>query len=152
MAIYILAPGKTKQHFIREGIAEYEKRLKKYLKVKLIELPDLSLKTNSVQEVIQKESDIITKNIRPGSYISVLDKSGNQISTEEFSGLLEKMLQKDVCFIIGGVYGLSTTIIKKADTVISFSAFTFTHQMIRLLLFEQLYRAIDFLNGGKYHK
>ena len=153
MRIKILALGKSKQSFIEEGLREYLKRMSKYASVKLEILPDIKLsKTNSVQIVKDKEAEIINKHLKDNDYIIALDEYGKQFTSVKFAGLLEKQKgRKDVTFVIGGVYGLSEKIAKRADLKLSFSEFTFTHQMIRLILLEQLYRAFTIIEGKKYH-
>lgn len=153
MRIKILALGKSKQTFIEAGIKEYLKRLSKYASVKLEILADVKLsKTNTVQIVKDKEAEIIQKHLKDNDFIIALDEYGKQYTSVEFAQILEKQKgRKDITFIIGGVYGLSDKIIKQADLKLSFSKMTFTHQMIRLILAEQIYRAFTILEGKKYH-
>ena len=153
MKIKILALGKSKQKFIEDGLQEYLKRLSKYTKTEFIVLPDIKLTgTNSIAIVKDKEASILEKNLNSSSFIIALDENGKQFSSLEFAGLIEKQKGKsDIVFIIGGVYGLSKTILLKADLILSFSKLTFTHQMIRFILTEQLYRAFTILEGKKYH-
>jgi len=154
MKIKITCLGKTKQKFIEEGIREYQKRITKYIKLDWQILSDVKLTGNKTIEVVKKqEALILEKNLPASSIIVVLDENGKEFSSEYFAKYLEKKLLfgKDIIFIIGGVYGLSDRILQKADIVLSFSRFTFTHQMIRLLLIEQLYRSFTILKGKKYH-
>ena len=154
MKIKIICLGKTKQKFIEEGIREYQKRITKYITLDWQILSDVKLTGNKTIEVIKKqEALILEKNLRASSIIVVLDENGKEFSSENFAKYLDDKLlrRKDIIFIIGGVYGLSDKILERADMVLSFSRFTFTHQMIRLLLIEQLYRSFTILKGKKYH-
>jgi len=154
MKIKIICLGKTKQKFIEEGIREYQKRITKYITLDWQILSDVKLTGNKTIEVIKKqEALILEKNLRASSIIVVLDENGKEFSSENFAKYLDDKLlrRKDIIFIVGGVYGLSDKILERADMVLSFSRFTFTHQMIRLLLIEQLYRSFTILKGKKYH-
>ncbi|MDO9578905.1 MAG: 23S rRNA (pseudouridine(1915)-N(3))-methyltransferase RlmH [Candidatus Cloacimonadales bacterium] len=153
MKIKILALGKSKQGFIEAGLQEYLKRLSKYTQTEFVILPDVHLtKTNSLEIVKEKEAAILEKYLNERDFIIALDENGNQFKSIEFARLIEQQKGKgDIVFIIGGVYGLSQKILQKANLSLSFSEFTFTHQMIRLILSEQLYRAFTILEGKKYH-
>ncbi|OQX70703.1 MAG: hypothetical protein B6D62_03820 [Candidatus Cloacimonas sp. 4484_275] len=152
MKIKILCLGKTKQKFIKEGIDEYLKRFSAKYKIEFIILPDVKLtKNNSIDFVKRKEAEILEKHISIDDFMVILDENGRNFRSVEFAEFLKKRENKNICFVIGGVYGLDETIKKKANLILSFSAFTFTHQIIRLLLIEQLYRAITIIEGKKYH-
>ena len=154
MKIKIICLGKTKQQFIEEGIREYQKRITKYHKLDWQILPDIKLTGSKTIEIVkEQEAMILEKNLRTSSLIIVLDEGGNEFSSQKFAKYLEDklLIGKDILFIIGGVYGLSKRILQKADLVLSFSRFTFTHQMIRFLLAEQIYRSFTIIKGKKYH-
>jgi len=154
MKLKIICLGKTKQKFIEEGIKEYQKRLNKYIKLYWQILPDVKLTGSKTIEIVKdQEAAILEKNLPQSSFLIVLDENGKEFSSEKFAEYLEDKfpIGKEIIFIIGGVYGLSNRIIKKADLVLSFSRFTFTHQMIRFLLMEQLYRSFTIIKGKKYH-
>ena len=152
MNIKILCLGKSKKKYIENGVNEYLKRLTKYSHIKFEILPDVKLtKTINIEIVKEKEAVIIEKHISENSLIICLDEHGKQLTSLEFSVFLNKINQKNIIFIIGGIYGISSRIIQKADLILSFSHFTFTHQMIRLLLIEQIYRAFTIIKGKKYH-
>jgi 23S rRNA (pseudouridine1915-N3)-methyltransferase len=153
MSIRILCLGKTKHGFIQAGISEYLKRLGAFHSVKVEELPDVPLlKTANIEMVKSREAEIIRKALRPAEYLIVLDEHGKEFSSVEFSGFLEKQLaNSDLCFVIGGVYGLDESIRAEAKLMLSFSRMTFTHQMIRMLLTEQLYRAFTIQKNKPYH-
>jgi len=154
MSIKVICLGKTKQKFIEEGIREYQKRIDKYIKLEWQIIPDIKLTGNkTIQEVKDKEAEIIESRLNPSSFLIVLDENGKDYSSIKFAKVLENKINfgKDVVFLIGGVYGISRKISQKADLILSFSHFTFTHQMIRLLLTEQIYRWLTIIKGKKYH-
>ncbi len=152
MSINVLALGKTRQDYLIQGISEFQKRLSRYTTIKLIELPDLKISLESQELTREKEAEILLKYIKSTDYLIALDEKGNSLSSIEFAQHLENILRRDIVFCIGGIHGLSGQVLQRADYKLSFSSFTFTHQMIRLLLFEQLYRAFNILKGGQYHK
>lgn len=153
MSIKIIALGKTKDSYLKEGIAEYQKRMGAFHKVELIILPDIKLsKTNNIEIVKEKESKIILAKLNKQDYVIALDETGKQYSSKSFSKLLSSKLGLgNIVFVIGGVYGLHSTVTKRAQLKLSFSQMTFTHQMIRLILFEQIYRAFTIIKDKKYH-
>jgi 23S rRNA (pseudouridine1915-N3)-methyltransferase len=152
MNIKILCPGKTKQAFVQAGIKEYLKRLSAYARVELIELQDVKLSpTNNIQIVKEKEAEIICRKIPENSYLIELDENGKQMDSIIFSKHLRKTRSSNLVFVIGGVYGLTEDLLGQADLRLSFSKMTFTHQMMRLILLEQLYRAFTISAGKKYH-
>lgn len=153
MSIRILCLGKTKQDPISESIQEYLKRLQPFHAIQIVELPDVSLnKTSGQDEVKSREAEIIRKAMKQGEMSIVLDERGEQFTSVELSGWLEKQMGfRDLCFIIGGVYGVHESIREKADLVLGFSRMTFTHQMIRLMLVEQLYRSFMIMKNKPYH-
>ena len=152
MNIKILCPGKTKQTYLKTGIKEYLKRLSAYANVELIELQDVKLApTNNIQIVKQKEAAIIGRKIPENSYLIVLDEKGTQMDSIKFSKHIRKTMNSNLVFVIGGVYGLSDILLAKADLRLSFSKMTFTHQMMRLILLEQIYRSFTISAGKKYH-
>ena len=153
MKIKIFALGKSKQKFIEEGLQEYLKRLTRYVQIDFKILPDVKLtKTNSIEIVKEKEAIILEKQLAEFDFVIALDENGIQYSSKDFAKLIEmKKGKSNLAFIIGGVYGLSPKILNKANLILSFSKFTFTHQMIRFILTEQLYRAFTILEGKKYH-
>jgi len=154
MKIKIICLGKTKQKFIEEGIKEYQKRITKYVKLEWQILPDVKLTGSKTIEIVKdQEAAILEKNFPKSFYLIVLDENGKEFSSEKFAKYLENKfpIGKNIIFVIGGVYGLSKKILKRADLVLSFSRFTYTHQMIRFLLVEQLYRSFTIIKGKKYH-
>ncbi|MBN1949442.1 MAG: 23S rRNA (pseudouridine(1915)-N(3))-methyltransferase RlmH [Candidatus Cloacimonetes bacterium] len=150
--IEIICLGKARQDYVTSGLNEYLPRIARYCPISMKILPDHKLSSNSTEEFVKlKESEIILRYIHPGSFKIALDEKGNLMNSMEFAAFMNSHLAKDIQFIIGGVYGLSANVIKSVDYLLSFSPFTFTHQMIRLLLAEQIYRAFTILKGKKYH-
>ncbi len=153
MNIRIICPGKTKQKFIEDGIAEYTKRLSTFCKLEIIETADVKLSSsNNIEIVKQKEAEIIGKYLKNDHYLIALDEKGKQFSSVDFAGFIDSYKGlRNIDFLIGGVYGLAEDLRKSADLLLGFSKMTFTHRMIRMLLVEQIYRSFCILNGKKYH-
>jgi 23S rRNA (pseudouridine1915-N3)-methyltransferase len=153
MAFKIICLGKTKEDWIKQGIAEYQKRLSGVWKIQWLELPDVSLKNaDNIEAVKTKEAVILNKALSPEDYLIVLDEHGQSFTSVEFSQYLHQQIPgRDIVFVIGGVYGLDYTILQKAKLKLSFSIFTFPHRLIRLILMEQLYRAWTIMTGKMYH-
>ena len=154
MKIRVICLGKTKQKFIEEGIKEYQKRITKYTKLDWQILSDVKLTGNKTIEIVKdQEAVILGKHLPTSSFIIVLDENGKEYSSKKFAEYLERKLNigKDIIFVIGGVYGFSNKILERADLILSFSRLTFTHQMIRFLLAEQIYRSFTIIKGKKYH-
>lgn len=149
--ITIITIGKIKEKYIQEGIDDYLKRLSKYTKLELIELPDVSY---DKEKTLKTESEFILKKINTKSYIITLEIDGNELSSIELSNLIDKITinNSDITFIIGGSYGLSDSIKNISNYKLSFSRMTFPHQLFRLLFLEQLYRSYKILNNEQYHK
>ncbi len=144
--IKIISVGKIKESYLQKACEAYQKRIAKYHLLKVIEIP---FKDNLV-----KERDLILKNINDKDFVLLLAISGIQISSEELSELIEKTFinHPNITLIIGGSNGVHEDIKKIAKKQISFSKMTFPHQMFRLILFEQIYRAFKIINNEKYHK
>jgi len=155
MKIALLQTGKTSERYLMEGIAIFEERIRKYSSFEIITVPDIK-RTHSLPEQEQKirEGEQTLRFFRNEDYIVLLDGKGKELSTVEFSSWLEKsfMLQKKrILFVIGGAWGFSGEVRKKADMSLSLSRLTFSHQMVRLLFLEQLYRAFTIMKGEPYH-
>ncbi len=149
--IRIICVGKTKQNYIKDALEEYLKRASAYIRIDVDVLPDVKLKkSNNIEMVKKAEGELILKKLDPYLLTVALDEHGDQMTSVEFAKFIEKNNYK-IQFIIGGVYGLSENILARSDKVLSFSKSTFTHQMIRVILSEQLYRACTIINGKKYH-
>jgi 23S rRNA (pseudouridine1915-N3)-methyltransferase len=155
MKIALLQTGKTSERYLMEGIAIFEERLRKYSAFEILTVPDIR-RIHNLPDREQKirEGGQILRFFRNDDYIVILDDKGKEFSTIEFSAWLEKcfMLQKKrILFVIGGAWGFSEEVLEKADMSLSLSRMTFSHQMVRLLFIEQLYRAFTIMKGEPYH-
>ena len=155
MKVCLLVIGKTDASYIREGIAEYEKRLTRYIPYEMKVLPDVKNAKN-LTESLQKEreGEMLLEQFQPGDFVVLLDERGRQYSSMEFSQFLaQKMLGtvKRLVFVVGGPYGFSDGVFKRANDKISLSKMTFSHQMVRMIFAEQIYRAMTILKGEPYH-
>lgn len=150
--IKIICVGKIKEDFFKEAEKEYLKRLSKYAKIEIIELPDI--KDNDVNYCLSKEKDIILKNIKEKDNIVLLDINGKKYNSTNFSSFIEKELtyNSNITFIIGSSNGIHDDIRNMIDKKISFSDMTFPHQLFRILLLEQIYRSFKIINNESYHK
>lgn len=156
--IQIISIGKIKENYLKDAIVEYSKRLSKYCHLHIIELADEKLpdKINSstIQEIKEKECFKIKQALKKDSYIICLDLKGTSYSSEEFSKKIENIalnFNSSITFIIGGTLGLTDEILSSANEKISFSKMTFPHQLIRVFLLEQLFRAFKISNHETYH-
>lgn len=159
MNITIVAVGKIREKYFTMGIAEYLKRLQAYAKLEIIEVKEESfnesLSNKQIVMIQSKEAERILTQIPERYYTVVLDLNGKQLDSEELALTLSDQAvyqQGNVAFIIGGSLGLSEQVTKQADLILSFSKFTFPHQLMRLILVEQIYRALTIIRGEKYHK
>lgn len=158
LTINVICIGKVKEKFFRDAIDEYSKRLSKYCKLNILELPDEKipdkLNLNLENEIKNKECENMINHIKKDSYIICLDLKGKQFSSEEFSKNIENisMQSSNITFIIGGSLGLNEKILNIANQKICFSKMTFPHQLIRIFLLEQIFRAFKISNGETYHR
>ena len=158
LTINVICVGKLKEQFFKDAINEYSKRLSKYCKLNIIELPDEKIpdKTNPnlENEIKTKECNNIINHIKKDSYVISLDLTGKQHSSEEFSKNIENisMQSSQITFIIGGSLGLTDKVLKMSNQKICFSKMTFPHQLIRVFLLEQIFRAFKISNGETYHR
>jgi len=147
--------GKTNFSFIKEGINLYIRRLKRYIKFEFIELPDVKgAKNLSDNELKKRETDIYLKKIQAGDFVILLDEKGKEFNSREFALFIEKkniQAVKHLVFIVGGAYGFSEKMYQIAKQKISLSQMTFSHQIVRLIFMEQLYRAFSIIKGEPYH-
>lgn len=150
--IKIISVGKIKEKFYKEAIEEYTKRLSKYTKLQIIEVEDVNLPNESL--IKQKEKELIEKNINDKDYVITLEIEGNELNSIELSKKLEQLEQTNpnITFIIGGSYGLDEKIKQRSNYKLSFSKLTFPHQLFRVILLEQIYRAFKIKNNESYHK
>lgn len=154
MKFEVLLLGKTKDSFLAHGIDEYCKRLKHYTNITLKTLKAKKIQ-GSDKIIKEKEGELLLANIPQSAFIVTLDQTGRQFSSEEFSREIIKWENsgvKNVSLVIGGPLGLSPQLLRKANLIMSLSKMTFTHDMARLLLLEQIYRAYTIKAGEKYHK
>lgn len=159
MNISIITVGKLKGKYLKDGIDEYKKRLSRYCSIDIIEVQDEkapeTLSEKEEEQVKIKEGQGILKHIKDGTYVIALDLKGKMLSSEEFSTLLGDLGvsgNSNIAFIIGGSLGLSQEVLNRADYKLSFSKMTFPHQVMRLILLEQVYRGFRIMKGEPYHK
>ena len=159
MKITVIAVGKIKEKFYRDAVAEYEKRLRRYCKLEIIQVEDEKTPDKagtSLDEIVKrKEAERILKYIREDAFVAVLEIQGKSYDSESFATQIENFTTQGVShiqFIIGGSLGLHEEVCKKADLKVSFSKMTFPHQLMRVILLEQIYRAYRIINGEPYHK
>jgi len=159
MQITIISVGKLKEKYLIQGIDEYLKRLSKYAKVKIEEVPDEQAPDQfseaEEKQVKQKEGEKIFTKLSTDHYVITLDLEGKQLTSEQFAQKLDDLAtygKSKVAFVIGGSLGLSDDIKQRSDLAISFSKMTYPHQLMRLILVEQVYRAFRIMRGEPYHK
>lgn len=155
MKILLLLIGKTDASYLAEAIEEYKSRLTHYAPFELLVLPDIKNSRN-MSETQQKEREggLILKQLQPGDCLVLLDENGREFSSVQFASYMEKKMQaipRRLVFAIGGPYGFCDEVYKAAQEKISLSRMTFSHQMVRLIFLEQLYRAFTILNNEPYH-
>ena len=159
MKITVLTVGKIKEKYLRDAIAEYTKRLSRYCKLETIEVADEktpdTASENAEEMIRQKEAERLLKYIREDAYLITLEIGGKQLTSEEFSEKIEKLgIQgtSHIIFVIGGSIGIGKAVLKKSDYALSFSKMTFPHQLMRVILLEQIYRGYRIMSGEPYHK
>lgn len=155
MTIKLIYIGKTFQSFIAEGCAEFEKRLKKYGKLEVHILPDVKQAGVLDPSQLKKhEAAMVLKHLKNEDHVVLLDERGKQYGSVEFAKSLQDKMNrgtKTLCFIVGGAFGFDDQLYQRANEQLSFSKMTFSHQMIRLFLTEQIYRAFSILKNEPYH-
>ncbi|OIK15041.1 23S rRNA (pseudouridine(1915)-N(3))-methyltransferase RlmH [Bacillus sp. MUM 13] len=159
MNISIVTVGKLKEKYLKQGIDEYLKRLSAYAKVEIIELPDEkapeTLSEVEMEQIKEKEGERILQKISSDAHVIALAIQGKMKSSEDLAETLDKLAtygKSKVAFVIGGSLGLSKEVLQRADESLSFSKMTFPHQLMRLILVEQIYRAYRINRGEPYHK
>jgi len=156
--IDIICVGKLKEKYLKDAVDEYCKRLSKYCNLNIIELPDEKLPTNDSNklflEIKNKECERISSHIKKDSYVIALDLTGKQYSSEEFSKRIDNisLINGNVTIIIGGSLGMTEQFLNSVNEKICFSKMTFPHQLIRVFLLEQLFRAFKISNNETYHR
>tara|TARA_Y100001968_G_C19424334_1_gene753494 strand:+ start:1500 stop:1973 length:474 start_codon:yes stop_codon:yes gene_type:complete len=155
MKIILFVVGKTNKQYLIEEISDYQKRLKHYMSLEIVEIPNIKNKKNlSREEITKKEGNMILTQIKSSDYLVLLDDKGKQFTSVEFSNKLRQWMlnrTKRLIFVIGGAYGFSKEIYNRGNEKLSLSKMTFSHQMVRLFFLEQLYRGYTILNNQPYH-
>lgn len=155
MKITLVLVGKTDMGWVREGLQMYADRLKHYIPFNIIEIPELkNVSALSREQIKAREGELILKNIKPGEDVVLLDERGSMYSSLEFAKLIQNKISylcKDISFVIGGAYGFSEEVYARSNSKISLSKMTFSHQMVRTVFAEQLYRAFTIIKGEPYH-
>ena len=159
MNISIIAVGKLKEKYLKSAIDEYAKRLGRYCKLEIIELPDEKTPDNASpkdEEIIKdKEGNLILSKIKDNAYVVAMDLKGKELTSEEFAKFISNcgvMGNSNIVFVIGGSLGLSEQVRKRANYKLCFSKMTFPHQLFRVMLLEQIYRGYRINNNEPYHK
>lgn len=159
MNVQVVAVGRIKEKFLDLGLKEYSKRMGRYGRFQMVEIKGESfnepLSDKEVEQVLQREGERILAAIKPRAYVFALDRLGEPWSSEELAAQFQRLAvsgTSELVFVIGGSLGLDPRVIARADVVLSFSAFTFPHQLMRLILLEQIYRAFTIVAGERYHK
>ena len=159
MQIQVIAVGRVKEAYLSKGIAEYEKRLRPYVKLGITDIAEekrpVRLSPAQKDQLLDREGARILASVPPGSYTVGLAVTGKGLSSEALSALLHQLQMngtRHLTFIIGGDLGLSNDVLARCDEQLSLSPMTFTHQMVRFILLEQVYRAFRIMRGEPYHK
>lgn len=156
MKIKIIALGKIKEKFLKEGIDEFLKRLTPYTSVQITELQPIEIKDeNLIEKILLEEGEKILSNIKPQDFVITLEIYGKQFSSEEFSKKIEQLTNdgiNEIVFVIGSSCGIGKNVSERANLKMSLSKMTFLHQFARLILVEQIYRAFKIMKGETYHK
>lgn len=155
MKITLLTVGKTDKDWVKQGMDIYVSRLKHYIPFSVVEIPELKNVSSLTKEQIKvREGELILKNIRPADDMILLDERGKEFSSVEFAKVIQDKITyagKDIVYVIGGAYGFSDAVYQRADSKISLSRMTFSHQMVRAIFIEQVYRAFTIMKGEPYH-
>ena len=159
MKITLIAVGKLKEKYLKEAVSEYSKRLGRYCKLEIIEVsdektPDQASQT-AEEQIREKEGERILKHIKDDMYVIALEIQGKMLSPEELAAKMEDLGiqgKSHIALVIGGSIGLGKEVLKRADESLSFSKMTFPHQLMRVILLEQVYRGYRIINGEPYHK
>lgn len=155
MKITLLTVGKTDRDWVRQGLDVYTSRLKHYIPFVITEIPELkNVSALSKDQIKAKEAELILKNLKPTDDVILLDERGKEYSSMEFAKVLQDKISytgKDIVFVIGGAYGFSDDVYRRANSKMSLSRMTFSHQMVRTIFAEQIYRAFTIMRGEPYH-
>ncbi|SBW02573.1 23S rRNA (pseudouridine(1915)-N(3))-methyltransferase RlmH [uncultured Dysgonomonas sp.] len=155
MKITLLVIGKTDAGYFIDAVGEYQKRLEHYIPFEIQVIPDIkNTKSLTADQQKEKEGELILRNLQAGDYLVLLDDKGKEYTSVQFATYIEKKthtVAKRLVFLIGGPYGFSQSVYNKANEKLTLSRMTFSHQMVRLIFVEQLYRAMTILNNEPYH-
>lgn len=155
MKIQLTWIGKTKENYLQTGIEQYVKRVKRYNKFEVNLIPDIKKGSKmEIEQLKRAEGALILAKVGTGDCLILLDEQGKTFASEDFAAYLQKKLMdssKSLHFVVGGAYGFSAEVYERANAKLALSAMTFSHQMIRLIFTEQLYRAFSILNNEPYH-
>ena len=155
MKITLLTVGKTDKDWVRQGLDIYVSRLKHYIPFSIVEIPELkNVSALSRDQIKSKEGELILKNIRQTDDVILLDERGKEYSSVELARIIQDKISyegKDIVFVIGGAYGFSDAVYKRSNSKLSLSRMTFSHQMVRAIFAEQIYRAFTIMRGEPYH-
>ena len=159
MKITVVTVGKIKEKYLKDAIAEYSKRLSKYCKLEIVEVADEKTPDHAsevVEDAIRsKEAERILKYVKDDAFVITLEINGKQLASEELADKIDKLGVQGtshIIFIIGGSIGLGQEVLQKSNFALSFSKMTFPHQLMRVILLEQIYRSYRIINGEPYHK
>jgi 23S rRNA (pseudouridine1915-N3)-methyltransferase len=155
MKITLLTVGKTDKDWVKQGIDIYVSRLKHYIPFTINEIPELkNVSALSKDQIKVREGELILKNVKPTDDVILMDEHGKEYTSVDFASILQRKISlegKDMVFVIGGAYGFSPEVYSRANSKISLSRMTFSHQMVRAIFAEQLYRAFTIMKGEPYH-
>ncbi len=154
MKITLLTVGKTDVRWVREGLELYVSRLSHYVRFSLKEIPELkNVSAFTKEQIKEKEGELILSSLTPGDFVVLLDERGRKYRSVEFADFIRERLNRgaDMVFVVGGAYGFPQKVYSRADSMMSLSDMTFSHQMVRTIFAEQLYRAFTIIRGEPYH-
>lgn len=154
MKIKIVSVGSIKEKFLKDAISEYLKRLTRFAKIEIIEVDETKIQNKSEEQVKKEEGERLLKRIGQDEFVFLLDLKGELISSEVLAQKINELINKGISpltFVIGGTLGLSEEVRKRANIKLSISKMTFTHQMCRMIILEQIYRAFKIINNEEYH-
>lgn len=155
MEVKLVTVGKTDVPWVREGLDLYMSRLRHYVPFTLVEIPQLkNVSAFSQEQIKEKEGELILKQVAPGETVILLDERGRQYRSVEWADWIQRQLSlggKGLVFVVGGAYGFSQKVYDRANGLVSLSKMTFSHQMVRTVFAEQLYRAFTIIRGEPYH-
>lgn len=154
MKVTLLTVGKTDKGWIKDGLEIYRSRLSHYVNFEMKEIPELkNVSGLSKDQIKAKEGELVLKMLRPDDMVILLDEHGQESSSMEWSRKLEQLMQRgrNIVYVVGGAYGFSPEVYARKEGMVSLSRMTFSHQMIRVIFTEQLYRAFTIINGEPYH-